>query len=85
MKIQFVLFVILWASISDVNGEEQCGRSSYLSGTIIGGKSALPGQLPWIVPLQLKNEEKFLCGASIISRRHLLTGEFSKLHCVFIK
>lgn len=47
--------------------------------TIIGGKDTVDGEFPWIVAIfhyKERNRLEYQCGGSLISDRHVLTGEF---------
>lgn len=46
------------------------------SDRIVGGREAIPHNFPWLVGLY--TQEKLYCGATVISRSHLLTAA----HCV---
>jgi secreted trypsin-like serine protease len=55
----------------------ECGVRKKTHTTLMRGENALDsyrGQWPWYVPLFHQNKG-FFCGATLISDRHLLTGE----------
>jgi secreted trypsin-like serine protease len=43
---------------------------------IVGGNITTPNEFPWVVALQRRS--KFYCGATLITRQHLLTAA----HCM---
>ncbi|XP_045481554.1 venom protease-like [Harmonia axyridis] len=60
-----------------------CGFSNETNSRIVGGIPAKLGEFPWMVILGYRNSKnpsvpKWLCGASLISYRHVLTAG----HCV---
>lgn len=57
------------------SASESCGQRRVLSGTIFGGSSTRRGQWPWLVAFVYRFEEKFFCGGSLISPKHVLSGK----------
>lgn len=53
----------------------KCGFSDEESGLIIGGTKTPRGKWPWLVALFVVEENKFFCGATLISDRHILSGD----------
>lgn len=49
---------------------------SYASGLVIGGNRTDRGQWPFLVALRHIIENKFFCGGSLISSKHVITGLF---------
>lgn len=56
----------------------KCGQISYGSGLVQGGSASRKGQWPFAVAVYSEKEEEknFICGGSLISSRHVLTGVF---------
>lgn len=52
-----------------------CGKS-YRNMRVVGGNEANAHEFPWLVGLT--NNGEFICGASLITRSHLLTAA----HCI---
>jgi hypothetical protein len=77
-----ILIIIVTVMSQLTTAELDCGKIHRLEfGPLMAGTRAVssyPGQWPWLVPLFFTNEssyEQFLCGSSLISHKHLLTGE----------
>lgn len=58
-----------------LSAPESCGQRRVLSGTIFGGSSTSRGQWPWLVAFVYRFSEKFFCGGSLISTKHVLSGK----------
>lgn len=54
---------------------QECGNIKYSSELIFGGKYAKRGQWPWLCTLHDSDSDEFFCGSTLISTRHVLTGE----------
>ena len=52
-----------------------CGTKFEGFGTIFGGVKAEQNSWPWVVPFLYVPKNKFFCGGSLISIRHVLSGE----------
>lgn len=71
-----VFLIILWISVID-SSQNDCGLSDQASGLIIDGKNVSKGKWPWLVALLRRENEKFFCGASLISSYHVFTGNYN--------
>lgn len=72
-------FLILAFAVTASSGDlMSCGLNDRPSGLVFGGTNSTRGNWPWLVALFLVDENKFLCGSTLISRRHLLTAA----HCI---
>lgn len=80
MKLIFI--IILFLNISNFYAFE-CGKRKIIGAgiRIIGADNPYYGQWPWVATLFLKELEKFFCGATLISEKHLLTGKFNYKMC----
>lgn len=58
-----------------------CGKTIFVgAGLIYGGNQSKKNQWPWFASLyDRKNQNNFFCGASVITKRHLLSGELDKI------
>ena len=62
----------------------QCGQRVVVSGLIVGGNETKPGEWPWLVALTLNPSHSFFCGGTLISEKHVLSGELNE-HFVALK
>lgn len=51
-----------------------CGKVEFSTGFVIGGNKTERGQWPFLVALYSLEKNSFLCGGSLITSRHVLTG-----------
>lgn len=65
--------LVLLFQINIVNGIE-CGTVNLQRSTILGGSQTLKGEWPFIAALYRNNKSEFFCGGTVISNRHVLTG-----------
>lgn len=80
-------FLILIIICPLIVKNQECGVKKVSNPTplLVGGMNTYPGQFPWLASLFFKVNDKFYCGASVISQRHLLTGEFTTILQSLIK
>ena len=67
-------FGILIISLNFIYSQN-CGRAKVGTSFSVGSQYASKGQFPWLAPLFYKKGDEFFCGSTIISERHLLSGE----------
>jgi secreted trypsin-like serine protease len=68
-KIYFVIFILT----EIVNAQSNCGVSGKPSGLIINGSQSNRGQWPWLVAIYKIDENKFICGGSLVSSSYVIT------------
>jgi secreted trypsin-like serine protease len=90
--------VMITAGASETTAKQllKCGLRSAGSGDVVGGRHTRFNSWPWLVALRFKPTNAFFCGRSLISERHVVSGElveekiaiatsfsvFSAAHCV---
>lgn len=57
---------------------QECGNVKYTSELIYGGEYAKRGQWPWLCAIHDGVSDEFFCGSTLISKKHVLTGEINK-------
>ena len=73
------IFLPLLVFINYCKSEEiQCGIPDSIVGLIINGSPVSRGAWPWLVALFRAETNKFFCGATLISKQHILTAA----HCM---
>ena len=55
---------------------QECGNVKYTAGLIVGGDYIQRGQYPWLCAIHDTVSDEFFCGSTLISKKHVLTGEF---------
>lgn len=58
-----------------------CGKKYVSSGLIVGGVYSERGQWPWLAALYYTHNQKYFCGATLISTKHTITAA----HCIQAK
>lgn len=78
MKKCLIFFIILFC----VNFElltikaHECGKKEgEFKGTVYGGKKTEKAEWPWIVAFLHRKYQNFFCGGTLISEKHVLSGE----------
>lgn len=77
---KLVCFSIIIGSFllfTNVVQAQECGNVKYTSGLIIGGEYAKRGQWPWLCAIHDSTSDEFFCGSTLISKKHVLTGELT--------
>lgn len=73
------LVLLLAAFVVVAAVSEGCGQRKALAGTVFGGARIRKGQWPWIVAFLHRFERNFFCGGSLISDKHVLSGEILQI------
>ena len=79
MSEKFVCFSVIIACyflFSKGAKAQECGNVKYTSGLIYGGEYIQRGQYPWLCAIHDTVSDEFFCGSTLISKKHVLTGEF---------
>lgn len=74
--------LVFLIQIYRVSGME-CGTVNIVRPRILGGNQALRGEWPFVASIQ--NQSKYICGGTIISNKHILTGNDEFSSCSFLK
>lgn len=74
---KLVCFLAIVGSFFLFTNAQECGNVKYTSGLIIGGEYAKRGQWPWLCAIHDATSDEFFCGSTLISKKHVLTGEFA--------
>lgn len=53
----------------------KCGKSWKAVGTVRGGQPSTRNSFPWLVAFQLRATNKFFCSGSLVSEKHVVSGE----------
>jgi hypothetical protein len=80
MKIEnmFVLLITFFVTFACVSADPvgKCGRRTNVGlGNVFGGAHTRANSWPWLVALKHRYTEKFFCGGSLVSERHVISGE----------
>lgn len=75
LKLILILAFVISSCSSDSNS---CGLADRATGLVIGGTESTRGQWPWLVALFQAASNKYFCGSTLLSNRHLLTAA----HCM---
>lgn len=74
MEPRNVLFLALVIGYVAFINAQDCGNVKYSSELIYGGNYTKRDQYPWLCSLHDVDSDEFFCGATLISARHILTG-----------
>lgn len=75
VKLFYLSLIVCCAVIVEA---QECGNAKFSSELIYGGEYSKRGQWPWLCTLHDIESDEFFCGSTLISNRHVLTGELSK-------
>jgi secreted trypsin-like serine protease len=74
----FVILItvfVIFACVS-ANPIDDCGiRINVAQGNVVGGERTMQNSWPWLVALKHRHTKKFFCGGSLVSERHVISGE----------
>jgi len=68
-----MLPILLFIIVNHVQGQ-WCGNVTFIKTTVLSGDEAAPGQFPFLAALIYKPKNKFFCGGTLITSKHVLTG-----------
>jgi secreted trypsin-like serine protease len=68
-----IVIFISFLATSSASKIQFCGRAQVAASFSFGSEFAMKGQWPWLVPL-LTTTDKYFCGSTIVSEKHLLSG-----------
>lgn len=84
IKVFWIITVVLMISVLSLyrystSGElvdlTKCGRKFVGAGMVFGGEKTTQNSWPWLVALFYLPKNQFFCGGSLISSKHVLSGE----------
>jgi secreted trypsin-like serine protease len=77
LSVKVSLALILILKLASGQQFNDCGKREFGKILIANGKNAVQGQFPWHAALMFRREVsyQYLCGASIITEKHLISGE----------
>jgi secreted trypsin-like serine protease len=78
IEIIFVLFITLFVTFACVSANPitKCGkRTNVGQGNVVGGYHTRANSWPWLVALIHRHTRQFFCGGSLVSERHVISGE----------
>jgi secreted trypsin-like serine protease len=70
-----VILLSIFLQVSSTVCQNYCGKVSVPTGLVVYGEETLPGEFPFLVALYKFENDKFFCAGSLITRRHVLSGE----------
>lgn len=74
MELTKLILLIFVLKISKVASEE-CGKRRGFQALGFGGRETLKQEWPWLAAFIYLEENSFMCGGSILSRSHVLSGK----------
>lgn len=75
VKLIRIFLVVSTVGVIGAHGEDQCGQQSGFEGYVFNGDLTKKGEWPWLVGFIYLQNNHFFCGGSIISKKHILSGE----------
>jgi hypothetical protein len=71
----FLLKITFFFYLSSSTLTEECGRKSTVTPVLFGGRKSMQNQWPWLGRLFYADTKRFFCSSTLISEKHLLSGE----------
>lgn len=75
MQPERLLVLACFLGLATIVTSQECGTVKFSSGLIYGGNYTKKDQYPWLCSLHDTESDEFFCGATLVSARHILTGE----------
>lgn len=72
---QFFVFLLTFIGVSSDHSILHCGRRFEGHGLAYGGAKSQQNAWPWLVAFENLQKNKFVCSGSLISNKHVLSGE----------
>lgn len=70
----FIIQIVLLFFIHFSHSQE-CGKINARLSLIVGGNKAIRGEFPFLVALFEYLKEDFLCGGTLVTNKHAITGK----------
>lgn len=84
MRPKKFVFLVIWSCLAFKLSlgalEDECGhgRTKVLP-FVIGGERAKRNDWPWMAAVIDRKNDEFVCGGSLISEKHVLSGKVAKI------
>jgi secreted trypsin-like serine protease len=75
MKFKYFLVILSGLACYLVQTDQTCGKKPESVGKTLIGQELASNSWPWVVALINRQNLQFFCGGTLISSRHVLTGE----------
>lgn len=79
MHFIFIIFAILKFTGAENHEFNNCGVSGQPAGLIVNGAQSNRGAWPWLVAIYQIDENKFICGGTLVSSNIIITVGFNRL------
>lgn len=71
----YLIFIVFVSTENENENEKKCGKRDNSMETSFGGEKYPKNAWPWLVAFIYWQSEKFFCGGSVISQKHVLSGD----------
>jgi secreted trypsin-like serine protease len=78
--LKFLLVLVAFFFQISSSHLKTCGRTKYNAGLIVNGEDVKRGEFPFVVSLLKLKNQKYFCGANLITQKHALTGKTRLFH-----